>query len=187
MYTPNLSCTSPIDFKLKQLKAIGLTFEELQSAQEILMCSEYLVYLQNLQTSLIKNDQRFQNTLTEGITTYNTGNDLELQSTNFYANYLNCMNGVSQYNQIENFSQLDDEILGYSGINNQTSYVNYNWSNYFIKNAEVEHHDSTISSKQKSVTSSADGLKQSQKYEKDLPISEKIKFLEKTIIYALFV
>lgn len=167
MYSQNLSCASSLSSKLEQLKAVGMSLEELQCAQEILACSEYFVYLQNLQTCLISNDQRFYTSATENITTSNSGNESDLQTAHLYASYLNYLISAGDNNRSENFGLIDDQTLGYGGVYNHSSSGNYNQSNIDFKTKDSELHDSSE--------------KFAKKYQKDLSIFEKIMKL-KTIL-----
>ena len=186
MYSENLLCTGAINSKLEQLKTVGLTFEELQNAQEILMSAECSVYMQNLQansqTDLGQNDLKaFQNWSAENSATLFAGDSYEAQLATLYASYFNYLNSVSQAYQFDSYAQIENEILGYNGVGTPSSYVNYNSTNSFLRNQENEVHDSTDSTRIKSVSSTVEDLKQTSKSQKCLPIMEKIRLMEQML------
>ena len=186
MYSENLLCTGAINSKLEQLKTVGLTFEELQNAQEILMSAECSVYMQNLQansqTDLGQNNLKgFQNWSAENSATLFAGDSYEAQLATLYASYFNYLNSVSQACQFDSYAQIENEILGYNGVGTPSSYVNYNSTNSFLRNQENEVHDSTDSTRIKSVSSTVEDLKQTSKSQKCLPIMEKIRLMEQML------
>lgn len=93
---------------------------------------------------------------------------------------VNMFQASSMYYDMSNCGMYEEELQGYGYLGQNSPLLYSNISNSYIKNTDSDIHDSTNSSLRKS-TNCVEELKQTTKSQKNLPIINKIKLLQRLL------